>query len=165
MDPQVAVSRGLMGYSSERPDGAMPAGSSQTVSGQLVDGTFIPGRGPGTKGFVLRKRLVKMEDRPRDLKARFTLPTLALEMLCMSRCGATEDGFQNHSMNTKQRQTPKVHLREAHLQGAQVLMKSSRLSIETVSLPYVARSGPFFSVSATGPMFLSVVSNNTSFIQ
>lgn len=59
----MAVSRGLMGYSSERTDGAMPAGSSQTVSGQLVDGTFIPGRGPGTKGFVLRKRLVKMEDR------------------------------------------------------------------------------------------------------
>lgn len=63
MDPQVAVSRGLRGFSSETPDGAMPGGSSQTVSGQLVDGNFISGRGPGTKEFVLRKRLVKMEDR------------------------------------------------------------------------------------------------------
>lgn len=61
MDSQIAVSRGIRGFSPERPDEALPVGSS--VSGQLVDGNFIPGRGPGMKEFVLRKGLVKMDDR------------------------------------------------------------------------------------------------------
>ncbi len=41
----------------------MPAGGLETVFGELVEGNFVQGTGPTTKMFVLRKRLVREEER------------------------------------------------------------------------------------------------------
>lgn len=59
----MALSRGLIGVSPETSDEAMLVGSSETISGHFIDGKFIRERGTGAKRFVLRKRLVKMDDR------------------------------------------------------------------------------------------------------
>ena len=63
METRVAISRGLAGFSSDKPDGYTRPGSSETISGEILDGHFVPGTGPNTRMFVSRKRLVKEEER------------------------------------------------------------------------------------------------------
>ena len=63
MDTHVAISRGLRDFPPEIRRGRMPAGSAETISGKVVEGNFVPGKGLSSKKFITRKRLVREEDR------------------------------------------------------------------------------------------------------
>ena len=63
MEPQVAVSRGLRELWPGILDRYNPPKGTELISGELVKGNFVPGTGPGTKSFILRKQLVEEKDR------------------------------------------------------------------------------------------------------
>ena len=63
MEAQVAISRGLRDFLSGNSDRYNLLKSIEVISGEVVKGSFVPGTGPGTKSFFLRKRFVEETDR------------------------------------------------------------------------------------------------------
>ena len=63
MDTQVAISRGLVGFSPESLSESVPSGRSRTFSGEVVNGIFVPRIGSKTSLFCMRRRLVQEENR------------------------------------------------------------------------------------------------------
>ena len=63
MKVQVAISRGLQGFDPGKPLAVQSPKSAEAISGEVVEGNFVPGTGASTKQFVLRKRLVQEKDR------------------------------------------------------------------------------------------------------